>query len=173
MNIQDIQAVLETEKFVTSFYEAEEEVPIDRIMLMIELEDRPPQDAQILELLFVPEMEEELEGLHLLQFFVTFQFETENLSPEIKADLKDLIITFNTNLPVGAFGYNMEHEYLYFKSMLMLPDELEDSHKKSIIQTVWLIVFQINLYFYAFEKIVNGEKTFNQLLQEARAEQNF
>ena len=143
MKLQDIQEILEQADFTTTFLEADQEVPADRLMAFLDLEGRAPDEGQLLELLFVPEVKDDLDGFEILQFFVTFQFDLSILNADQQQDLRNFILSINFGLPLGAFGYNFEGGYIYFKHRSMLHENMNEFGFQQIEQTAALIHFEI------------------------------
>jgi len=151
MELRDIQKCLDQEGFSTSFQVANPEQPLDQLFVLLELEERDVQLA--LELVYVPDVEEEFENVKLLQFFVMLPFEIQEADA---AQVRKSILQLNLNLPLMAFGFHEVDEYLYFRHVLMLPIATGESDKDVIVQTTWLVYYLITKFYPAIEEIVAG-----------------
>ncbi len=69
MVLRDIQERLNQEGMTTQFKPASTEQPLDQLLVLLEVEE--PQARLVLELVYVPDVDDEFETVKLLQFFAT------------------------------------------------------------------------------------------------------
>lgn len=169
MTIEDICELLEKEHFVVQLLKKDENVPIDRCVILLELDDKNSDEGLLLEIILVPDMEEQLGGLHLLQFSVSLPIDDRQLSEEIRQTLKEVMLACNTYLPIGAFGYARVERFYFFKANTMLSPHPTTDEIMLIRQMIWMMMYEINMFFPVLEKIVSKnisiEEAFSKINQ--------
>ncbi|WP_434222685.1 YbjN domain-containing protein [Limnospira platensis CENA597] len=149
MNLQSIQSIIDGEEFTTSWEGATSEHPIDRILVLLS------EEKQLLaELLFIP-VEEEVEDVHLLQFYVGLPGE---VLPAAMSEIRQLLLRLNTTLPIGSFGIQEEEELLYFRYVLVIPQEEKLSAETAIIQSLWLVFYLVESFAVPIQEVARGEQ---------------
>ncbi|GAB4477645.1 MAG: hypothetical protein OHK0057_27620 [Thermoflexibacter sp.] len=171
MNIKDFCKILEKEGFTVDFSPASQQIPADRCLVLIELEGKSPDDGMMMEIMFVPQMEKELDGLHLVQYFILLPIDDPKITEKARQTLKEVIFAINFNLPTGAFGYNRQDKFFFYKTMLMLSQKPDTEGIKSIAQTAWLAAYQINMVYPILEMIIKNNLGVEEAFQKIN--QNF
>lgn len=82
------------------------------IVLDIASDQLPGENYLQLEVAFLPQIEDDMEGQSILQMMVPILVADENVD---KANLFSLLIKLNTFLPLGSFGYWEEQNMVYHK----------------------------------------------------------
>jgi hypothetical protein len=171
MNIKDFCKILENEKFTVDFSPASKEIPTDRCLVLIELEGKSPDDGLMMEIMFVPNMEKELDGLHLAQYFTLLPIDDTKITEKARQTLKEVIFAINFNLPSGAFGYNRGDKFFFYKTILMVSQKPDKDGINSIAQTAWLAAYQINMVNPILEMIIKNNLGVEEAFQKIN--QNF
>jgi hypothetical protein len=150
MQLQEIQQFLQSEPFATSFEPASEEAPLDRLVVILEGE----RGNYLLEIAYIPNLDDQLENLELLQFFVRLPCEVKQ---SVKPNVKDLILRLNINSPLIGWGFYEELDLLYFRHVLVLSN-LSGTHTQEIfVGTVWLIFYLLESFYPEIVKITASE----------------
>ena len=139
--LESIEKILQNEKF-TTYINKDDEIDVLNILLEI---DGFKEDL-ILEIMIVPDINEQFENTTLIQFFTSIHindFPNINLSDldEIESTLNDV----NFNLPMGHFILNKEDNMIYFKYNVFISKSLVES-QKTFIETTWHISYLIDLF---------------------------
>jgi hypothetical protein len=161
MNLVDIQAVLEADDFETLLQTADDEIPVDRLQVAL---DNPENEEEpyILELIYIPGVEAELDDVKLLQFFVPL----DDVAPAALEEARRLLPHLNLQLPLVGFNLHEEGHYFYFRHVLALPEESRGDQDGSVItETVWLIYYLVRTFQSGLSKIAQGQQTVANLLK--------
>ncbi|MEG4304912.1 hypothetical protein [Microcoleus sp. D3_18a_C4] len=156
MQLQEIQQLLRSEKFTTSLKPADENIPIDQLFVALNGEEA----EYVLELVYVPNLENQLENVKLLQFFVRLPCEVELSATE---EIKNLVLHLNVNTPLMGWGFQEDLELLYFRHILVVPNLSGANTQTVITQTVWLIFYLLETFYPVIASIATGEKSFEEL----------
>ncbi len=153
--LEAFSEALMKEGFSVNIIEKSEERPYETVLVFLTQENHPAGGLQ-LELSFIPNMEEQLAGLSLLQCFV----DVSNTSID-NLELEKAVTTVNQSIPLVGFGILAKPTMLCFRHTLMLLPKMEDNIPL-VIQTTWLIsylleVFEDNLTQIAEEKTTIAE----------------
>ncbi|CDM92447.1 MAG: hypothetical protein P5702_13815 [Limnospira sp. PMC 1291.21] len=149
MNLQSIQSIIDGENFTTSWEPATPEHPMDRLLVLLS------EEKQLLaELLFIP-VEEEVENVHLLQFYVGLP---GGVVAEAMSELRAFILRLNTTMPIGSFGIQEQQELLYFRYVLVIPQEEKPSAEIAIIQSMWLVFYLVESFADTIQAVAKGER---------------
>jgi hypothetical protein len=111
--------LLSKEAYQTELLAASDSVPYDTLLVRIESFEEENRVWR-LEMSFLPGLEEELEGVSILQCFVAL---SDQLSEEHRSSLNELIVKCNAKLPMGSFGLLDNPGMLFFKHNAMLPND--------------------------------------------------
>lgn len=142
MKLSDIQRYLENEGFTTLFKEANGETPLDQLLVLLNLE---AQDVQlVLELVYIPDLEDELDNVKLLQFFVVLASE---LTDEAIVQLSRALPQINLNLPLMAFGLHQEDRIAYFRYVHVLSKAGSAQDMQVITETTWLVYYLVDRFY--------------------------
>lgn len=129
-----------------------------KLSILVELDDREPEDGLLLDIMLIPGMEEELDGCSMLQFFIEFSNDLELISDENLLELIETIAGYNFSLPLGTFGVHPDNLFLFFKHMMVLPKEIGTESEATIAQTLWLICYLQNQCYPQLQKILEGSE---------------
>ncbi len=152
--LQQFSDALTREGFATEIAEKSQERPYDVLMVFLAQEDHPAGGLQ-LELSFIPQMEEQLSGLSLMQCFAGL---TDNLSADSAMELQKAVIAINQFCPLVGFGILAQPPMLCFRHTLMLPPEMQHS-LPLVIQTTWLIDYLTEVFGDNLIQIAEGQAT--------------
>ena len=151
MDLVQIQEALDSENLTTVLEEATEQIPVDRLLIELPREDSS-QELQ-LELLFIPGLDEELEGKKLLQFFVYMPVE---ISQSARDELKTAILDVNLNLPLMAFGLDTENQFVYFRHVAMFGKDLAAKDLEVVTELVWMVYYVVESSYERIELAASG-----------------
>tara|TARA_B110000046_G_C12967572_1_gene387442 strand:- start:376 stop:843 length:468 start_codon:yes stop_codon:yes gene_type:complete len=154
MNLKLVQEELQNAKITTTFLKADDNVPVERVMALFEMEDKSPDESQLLEIMLLPDVSEELNGLEVIQYFVSSHFESSKISQNKIEELNQLIIQFNFELVIGSFGWDINENYIYFKYRQVISTNKEGKLNGKVVIITNLIHHQINKYMRLLEDIV-------------------
>ncbi|MEM6254113.1 MAG: hypothetical protein AAF821_14440 [Cyanobacteria bacterium P01_D01_bin.156] len=144
MDLQAIQTLIEADDFTTSFEPATPDIPLDRLFVLLN------EEKQLLtELLFIP-LEAEVENVHLLQFYVNVPIE---LGSSIPTDLQQLILNLNAKMPIGSFGINGEDNLVYFRYVLVMPQNQTPEDNNTIVQSLWLVFYLVESFLQQIQAV--------------------
>jgi len=117
--------LLAQEAYEVQLLPAAGKVPYDTLLVRIqrrEIENR----VFMLELSYLPGLEDDLDDVSILQCYVSL---SEHTSEDNRAGLERLIVKLNAKLPIGGFGLLDNPRVLFFKHNAMLPN---DNHVASL-----------------------------------------
>lgn len=115
--------------------------PIETLLIALSsLEEKDDRDWQ-LEISFVPGYNEKLENTDLIQFFVCL---TDRVSPTAHATLEKVLTAYNTQIPLGTFGFFKAQNLLYYRHVTLIhkDDDLEDT----LPEIIWMISHVLTQY---------------------------
>jgi hypothetical protein len=159
MNLTDIQAVLE-EDFETLFYPASEEIPMDQLLVALE-HPQTDQEPYMLELLYIPGVQAELDDVKLLQFFLAL----DNVTPSARVEARHLLTHINQQLPLVGFNLHEAGNYFYFRHVLVMPEESRGYQDGVVVsETVWLIYYLLHNFQASLSAVAQGQQTVASLL---------
>ncbi len=159
-SLQQFSDALAQEGFEVHILEKSQERPYDVLLVFLSLEHHPAGGLQ-LELSFIPQMEEQLAGLSLMQFFVGL---TTDLSSDSLTELQKAVIGINRFSPLVGFGILSKPAMLCFRHTLMLPATLEYS-LPLVIQTTWLINYLMEGFGNGLTQVAEGQTSVAQAFE--------
>jgi hypothetical protein len=139
--LEQLQALLNEADLKTNVIKAGPNAPLETLLIgLSSLEENDDRDWQ-LELSFVPGYAEKLENTELLQFFVCL---TDRVAPTAHATLEKLLTAYNTQIPLGAFGFFKHQNLLYFRHVTLInkDDDLEDT----LPEMIWMLSHVLTQY---------------------------
>ena len=166
MILKNIQAALEADEFTTSFAPAEEQVPIDRLLILLP-NDLPHE--MVLEQLVIPGLDEELENSFFLQHFLVLPCHYTTFTLH---ELRQFLLYVNINMPLPTFGINEEDHFVYCKYVSVLAPGTPDNWVKQVVETVWLIDYFVELFFHMIEAVASGKLSAAQAIAQMQTAQS-
>jgi hypothetical protein len=153
MKLIDLKEILDKDDFTTAYFEKSDKLPFDRLNVILPTKEK---DKLVLELLFTPGMDEILKGFRLFQYFVRLPFE---IDPDTKEAMKSFILKMNMGLPMMGFGFNEEDNYIFFKSINMIPnkDDISEDLKSVVVENVYMISFIMNRFYQLIKDLAKGK----------------
>lgn len=145
MDLRTIKKHLEKEGFTTSLEPATEDAPLDQLFVLLQLDE--PEVELILELAYVPGIEDELDDIKLLQFYAGLPFAVDEASID---RWMRLVLKSNLALPMMGFGINEEDGYLYFRFVLPLPKKPSNADRALVVQSAWMVFFLVERFYPVF-----------------------
>ena len=145
MDLQSIRDLLIDEHFEALLEPADDDLPVERITIPLNLEELP--GPLYLQLMVVPQEDpSEMEGVEMLQFFVPFPI-TEPFSAEAETTETEWTATnivaylphLNLETPLMGFNFDPYERFIYFRHLALLPDDADVG--RAVVETVWLIFF--------------------------------
>ena len=128
--------------YQTQLLAASDGVPYDTLLVQIESFEEPNRVWR-LEMSFLPGLEEELEGVSILQCFVAL---SDNPSKEHQVALNDLIVKQSAKLPIGSFGLLDNPAMLFFKYNAMLPNDHAAASDQIVLELVPMSTYLISTF---------------------------
>ena len=156
--LQAFERLLRAQGFPTSIALESAEIPYD--VLVVGLSDTDGARQWQLELFFLPGMEEDLEGLSLLQCFAFLPVE---VPPEAEDELRRLIVQLNAKLPLVGFGYVDAERMSCFRHVAMLPRDGEAAGEV-VVQLAWMTGYLLGVFAPTVEAVAPGARTFEEAL---------
>ena len=139
MNLTFIKKAIETQNLETLIKSPEKKIPVERLYVSLPTETKEPL---LLEIMYVPEVEKELEKSKLLQFFVYIN-ESNNKEHD---NLRKKILDFNIHIPIGLIGLHQRDNFIYFKHNQIIPTETNAGVLEAIKELIWLITHTLNTF---------------------------
>jgi hypothetical protein len=146
------------EAFETRLVPAGGAIPYDTLLVGITGDEESAPGWQ-LELSFLPNLEDQLEGVSLLQCFVAL---SANL--RARAELLRFAARLNTRLPLVGFGALDEPSLACFRHTLMLPEDAETA-AALVVQAAWMISYLLTLFGQPVALVAGGEATIEEALR--------
>lgn len=158
MKLNEIETLLINEGFKVSPQTVNiNGIDVPTLNILIELEDKTEEQGLDLNLLFVPGIDDQLEGCHILQMFIVLAESIDTFAKEKIQQLNNTLAEFNFNLPIGSYGVRDKNQMLYYKHMMMLPIEMNEGSRSSFIQSIWMVAFVQNQCYPIIEGILDKE----------------
>lgn len=105
---------------------------IEQLHVDIIFSDSPEIPDLSMIIMYLPDVEKELNNSSILQFFMGIA-----LNNETSVNKVELINEINKSIPLGHFGFDKENKTLYIKySHLIRPDETSNSFKSNLINII-------------------------------------
>lgn len=153
---------LEREAIPTHLLPEGEGVPYDTLLVGIEGAN---EQTWRMELSFLPNLEEDLDTVSILQCFVPVVGE---LAPGATAALRDFLIRINPQLPLGSFGVLDEPHIVYFKHNALLPNQQTRTQVLITHELVMLTGYLLTLFMDALTRVARGEIDVATAMQDPR-----
>ena len=153
MELQTIETALKSEPFETLLQAPSAEIPVERLLVSLPSDI---SDDLILELLYIPGLEKELEANKLLQFFTVLPCD---VAVEKQVELQQLLIGLNVNLPVPSFGFREDDNLVYHKYVDFVPNQSDRYPVSAIVETIWLIAYIIDLFYEQIATVAATSKS--------------
>jgi len=160
--ISAIKKILEENNIDFVFHPKNENLPVDKIDVKIIIENYPPELTNVIEIIFIPGIEEATEGLSMLQFYTILNLkitEKEN----ILNDLMKLLSDINYTLVAGAFNLNLREENIYLKYNLAIDQATENDLELKLSRIIWFINQHFNTYVKMIVEVNNESTSYSEL----------
>jgi hypothetical protein len=151
MTLEQIQAALDVEGFLSSVEPATAASPIDQLVVVLELDDERATLA--MQMAFLPDEDAQIEHARLLQHHVAL---LEEVAPAALAEVYRLLGRINRAIPLGAFHVHDELGGIYFRHVSPLPREDTEATRPVVVETVWLCDYIIDTFFDAIVAVAAG-----------------
>jgi hypothetical protein len=146
------------EAFATRLVPAAGAIPYDTLLVGITGDEEGGPGWQ-LELSFLPNLEDQLEGVSLLQCFVALPAEVR-----ARGELLRFAVRLNAKLPLVGFGALDEPPVACFRHTLMLPEDAEIA-AAMVVQAAWMISYLLTLFGRPVARVAAGEATIEEALR--------
>jgi hypothetical protein len=147
--------------FVSALVDPTAEMPDAVLLVALEDEALAARRWQ-LELSFIPGMEEQLEGLSLLQCFVGFPHELPETA--VAATVRAATV-LNRKLPLVGFGVLDQPRIACYRHTLLLPSEAAAA-SPLVVQTTWLIDYLLKMFGQTMLAVASGQATLTEALRD-------
>lgn len=159
--LEQLQTLLNEADLKSNIIKVGPNAPIETLLIALSaLEANDDRDWQ-LEISFVPGYAEKLENTELLQFFVCL---TDRVAPTAKATLEKLLTAYNTQIPLGMFGFFKAQNLLYYRHVTLInkDDDLEDT----LPELIWMISHVLTQYSNAALAGATGTYSAEEIFQK-------
>jgi len=158
----EIKKILEDNNVNFVFHSKSENLPVDKIDIELIIDNYPENLPNILELVFVPGIEEVTDGLSLLQFYVALNLEITK-KDAVRVDLMKLMTDINYTLAAGAFILSLNENLIYLKYNLAVDRSQDKDLELKISRTIWLINRHFDTYTNLFLDVNNEKISYNDI----------
>lgn len=155
MRLQQLEQLFTNNNIQCRLEQATETIPYEQLKILLPTDFAPT----LLDIMFVPGLEDEIEDAQLLQFFVGFEIAVGQAK---KAALLDLLAGINLYLPIPAFGYHETQDLLHFKHIQAVSKQDLKNDMKVILEVFYLISYVLDLYYPLIEAMLEGKITLEQ-----------
>ena len=159
--LEVLEALLQEADLKTNIIKAGPNAPIETLLIALSsLEEKDDREWQ-LEISFVPGYSEKLENTELIQFFVCL---TDRVAPTSHATLEKVLTAYNTQIPLGTFGFYKTQNLLYYRHVTLIhkDDDLEDT----LPEMVWMISHVLTQYSNAALAGATGTYSAEEIFQK-------
>ena len=160
VRLQAFERLLRAQGFPTRMVLESPEAPYD--VLLVALSDAEEARQWQLELSVIPGMEENLEGLSLLQHFVPLPAE---VPPDAEDELRRLIVRLNTRLPIVGFAYLEGERIPCFRHVAMLPRD-DEAAGEVVVQLAWMTEYLLGIFAPTVEAVASGARTADEAIAD-------
>lgn len=154
--LQRLKEILDKEKFTTKLEPAVENESLERLVVLVDIDNH---NDLLCELIVVPDNDQEVENYQLLQSFVSFPDELDDLSENTLGEINDLILKINYFLPLGHFGIELNEGVIFYKYVSLVEKELSETALARLVESVWVSGYMLNTYYPLFKGLIDGSKT--------------
>jgi len=158
----EIKKILEDNNVSFVFHPKSESLPVDKIDIELIIDNYPENLPNLIELVFVPGIEEATDGLTLLQFYAALNLEI-NEKEAVKVDLMRLMSDINYTLAAGAFILSLNENIIYLKYNLAIDRSQDKDLELKLSRTIWLITRHFDTYTNLFVEINNEKLSYNDI----------
>jgi hypothetical protein len=158
----EIKTILEDNNVNFVFHPKSESLPVDKIDIELVIENYPENLPNLIELVFVPGIEEATDGLTLLQFYAALNLEI-NEKEVVKVDLMRLMSDINYTLAAGAFILSLNENIIYLKYNLAIDRSQDKDLELKLSRTIWLINRHFDTYTNLFVEINNENLSYSDI----------
>ena len=130
-------------------------MPYDTLLVRIESFEEANR-VWLLELSFLPGLEDDLERVSLLQAFVSL---SEQIAEGHSAELNRLLVKLNARLPLGGFGLLDDRGQLFYKHNALLPDDPPEAGYQIVRELVPMTTYLITLFSEPLIGVASGQQT--------------
>jgi hypothetical protein len=160
--ISAIKKILEENNIDFVFHPKNENLPVDKIDVKIIIENYPPELTNVIEIIFIPGIEEATEGLSMLQFYTILNLKITE-KETILNDLMKLLSDINYTLVAGAFNLNLREENIYLKYNLAIDQATENDLELKLSRIIWFINQHFNTYVKMIVEVNNESTSYSEL----------
>jgi len=121
---------------------------IKQLKVSIVFQDHPQIPNLELYIMFLPDVEKELNGVSLLQYYMGFTTGIKSENDITK--LKNVANEINKSLAIGHFGFNEFDNSIFIKYNQTLINKYDQDNEKIILTIINAITFEISSNFNQF-----------------------
>ncbi|MBT6160524.1 MAG: hypothetical protein HOH81_02355 [Flavobacteriaceae bacterium] len=142
--LESIKSLLEKEYYDVALEKfSYEENALEQLRVSLVFQDHPHIPDLMLFLMFIPNIEKELDGVSVLQYYIGFDQISERTEEQL-VHLKDVIVKINQSLPLGHFGIIESEQILYLKYCQTYLGALNDTSSKQIVEAINALSFELS-----------------------------
>jgi hypothetical protein len=120
----------------------------NQLIVSIVFQDHPQIPNLELYIMFLPDVEKELNGVSLLQYYMGFT--TGIVSENEITKLKNITNELNKSLAIGHFGFNEFDKSIFIKYNQTIIDKYDQATEKIVIVIINALTFEISSNFNQF-----------------------
>ncbi len=159
MFLNELKEKFEKSNIECALKQPGEGAPFERLLAVLPTDMKP---QPIMELMFLPGLENEVEDARLLQMFVTLG---QNIPNNRRADLIRFMTHINVYLPLPAFGFLATNGLFFHKYVLAISKSNFQNDKKVLTELYYLTSYLIDKYFPYFNALVAGEISLEEAIR--------
>jgi hypothetical protein len=160
--LERFAALLAGEAYQTHLLAASDAVPYDVLLVRIETFEQENR-VWSLEMSFLPGLENDLDGVSILQNFVAL---SDRISEEHRPSLNQLILKINAKLPIGGFDLLDDPRILFFKHNALLPNDNDEASFRVVRELVSMTNYLITTFSEPLIQVAAGQKTVEEALAD-------
>jgi hypothetical protein len=164
MFLNELKEKFEENTIECELKQPDDEASFERLLAVLPTDIKP---QSIIEFMFIPGLEEEVEDAQLLQMFVTLG---QNIPMNRRADLIRFMTHINVYLPLPAFGFLATKGLFFHKYVLAISKSNIQNDKKVILELYYLISYLIDKYFPYFNALVAGTISLEDAIKATQVE---
>jgi len=153
--LERFSELLSKQAYQTQVTPAAGEVTYDALLVRIESFEKENR-VWILELSFLPGLEDDLDEVSILQCYVAL---SEHPAEENLTGLASLMIKLNAKLPIGSFGLLDKPRVVFFKHNALLPNDDPAASDRIVHELVPLTSYLLRSFSDPLVKIATGAIT--------------
>jgi hypothetical protein len=139
MDLRKIKSILENNRFYTVDKTQESDYPFPSLEVLL---DDVESGTFLLQLGYIPQADEQLDHLKLLQFFVPIEEVPQNISSAVHCFLHEI----NRELAIPGFTVDTDAGLIYYRYIMPISIKFSEDMADEILEMVTLVFFFVSQY---------------------------